>query len=134
MPDDGGALIHPEDYGKLVHVLGKEGIPVPFVREILLLESHVVGTGFVKDIVKKTQSIVPGDILPLRREPQNHYDTRAIQVLNGREERIGYVPRVDNTVLSRLMDAGKLLYAKVKSVDGGYNWLRIDIDIYMRDL
>ena len=134
MPDDGGALIHPEDYGKLVHVLGKEGIPVPFVREILLLESHVVGTGFVKDIVKKTQSIVPGDILPLRREPQNHYDTRAIQVLNGKEERIGYVPRVDNTVLSRLMDAGKLLYAKVKSVDGGYNWLRIDIDIYMRDL
>ncbi len=134
MPDDGGALIHPEDYGKLVHVLGKEGIPIPFVREILLLESRVVGTGFVKDIVKKTQSIVPGDILPLRREPQNHYDARAIQVLNGKEERIGYVPRVDNTVLSRLMDAGKLLYAKVKSVDGGYNWLRIDIDIYMRDL
>lgn len=134
MPDDGSALIHPEDYGKLVHVLGKEGIPIPFVREILLLESRVVGTGFVKDIVKKTQSIVPGDILPLRREPQNHYDARAIQVLNGKEERIGYVPRVDNTVLSRLMDAGKLLYAKVKSVDGEYNWLRIDIDIYMRDL
>ncbi len=44
------------------------------------------------------------------------------------------MPRADNTVLSRLMDAGKLLYAKVKSVDGGYNWLRIDIDIYMRDL
>ena len=134
MPENENALIHADDYGKLVHLLGKEGIPVPFVREILLLESRVVGTGFVKDIVKKTASIVPGDILPLRREPQNPYDSRAIQVLNGKEERIGFVPRADNTILSRLMDAGKLLYAKVKTVDGGYNWLRIDIDIYMRDL
>ena len=52
MPENENALIHADDYGKLVHLLGKEGIPVPFVREILLLESHVVGTGFVKDIVK----------------------------------------------------------------------------------
>ena len=134
MPEKDSSLVHLGDLGKLAHVLGKEGIPVPFVREILLLESHVVGTGFVKDIVKKTESIVPGDSLPLRREPQNPYDSRAIQVLNGKEERIGFVPRADNTILSRLMDAGKLLYAKVKSVDGGHNWLRIAIDIYMRDL
>ena len=134
MPDGGDGLIHVEDFGKLVHTLGKEGIPVPFVHEIFLLESRVVGMGFVEDIGEKTKTVVPGGILPLRREPRNRHDARAIQVLNDREERIGYVPRADNPILSRLMDAGKMLYAKVKAVDEEYDWFRITIEIYMRDL
>ena len=31
------------------------------------------------------------------------------------------------------MDAGKLIYAKVKSKDFEGRWLKIDIEIFMRD-
>ena len=58
----------------------------------------------------------------------------AIQVLNERGERIGFIPSDDNTILARLMDAGKSLYGKVLEVHDPDNWRRIEMDIYLRDL
>lgn len=123
-----------EEWTKLALDPGGNGIPVPFAKEVFLLESTVVGTGYVDDIAAKTENVVPGCVLELRRDPGNRYDELAIQVLNAEGERIGFVPRRDNPVLARLMDAGKALYGKVLEVGDRETWPRIEIDIYMKDL
>ena len=130
----GGGIVPVNDWNKLAVRFGKGGLPAPFVQEILLIESYVAGTGFVENIRKKTRSVVPGSSLVLRREPANRYDDRAIQVLTGKGVRIGYVPRSVNPILSRLMDAGKILFAKVTDKNWNEEWLSLDIQIFLRDI
>ncbi len=132
--DENNSMIPVTDWGKLVHAFGKDGIPTPFVKEIFLLESKVAGTSFVNDIETKTGTLEPGSVLMFQRDPKNKYDPLAIQILNEKQERIGFVPRADNEILSRLMDAGKLLFGKVKEKGTKGDWIRITIEIYMRDL
>ena len=48
--------------------------------------------------------------------------------------KIGYVPKADNIVFSRLMDAGKLLYGKVISKEILDNWIKINIEIYLHEI
>lgn len=50
-----------------------------------------------------------------------------------KKEKIGYVPREDNVVFSRLMDAGKALFARVISKEMRGSWLRIEIKIYLHE-
>lgn len=134
MTDSKNFIIPVSDWGKLTRAFGEKGVPVPFVKEIFLLESEVAGTGFVDGIEAKTKSLKRGDMLTFQREPKNKYDALAIQVLNGKNERIGYVPRTDNEILSRLMDAGKLLFGRVRKKHVSCGWVHIDIKIFMRDL
>ncbi len=133
--EDKNAIVPVTDWTKLTHSFGKGGIPIPFVKEIFLLESKVAGTGFVDDIKHKTESLKPGSVLMFQREPNNKHDKKAIKILNGKDEKIGYVPRANNEILSRLMDAGKMIYGKVKEKRvSDYDWIYIDIEIFMRDL
>lgn len=53
-----------------------------------------------------------GDNLVLQRK-DNKYDSNAILVLTEDKRKIGYVPSKDNIVFARLMDAGKMLKAKI---------------------
>ena len=74
-----------------------------------------------------------GDKLILRRE-ENKFDDKAIVILTENEKKLGYVPEKDNVVFSRLMDAGKLLTAritKIKKLSESYT--QIGIDIYLVD-
>ena len=74
-----------------------------------------------------------GDKLDFFREPDNAYDKRAIVIKNGDGVKIGYVPRRDNIVFSRLMDAGKLLFGRIASKEWQSGWLKIDIKIYLHE-
>ena len=132
MPDN--KLIHIENWGKLTQAFDTKEIPAPFVKEIFLLDSQIVGTGYVDDIEQKTERLVPGDVLELRREPGNAFDEHAIMILNAEGEKIGYVPHKDNLIFARLMDAGKMLFGKVKEMANHGGWLKISIEIYMRDI
>jgi len=127
-------IVPVSEWGKLVQIFDKEKIPVPFVREVFLLESHIAGLGFIHAVERKTGHLKAGSSLVLRREPKNPYDALAIRIQNERGEKLGYVPRRDNPILSRLMDAGKLLYAKVKEKKLTEDWLSVSIQIYMRDM
>ena len=134
MTENTDAVIKADNWGKLLHDFGSGGIPVPFVKELLLLETHIAGTGFVKDIEKKTAMLDHGSMLEFRRDPKNKYDCMAIQILNEKKERIGFVPSRDNEILARLMDAGKLIFGRVREKEVKGNWLCISIQIFMRDL
>lgn len=45
----------------------------------------------------------------------------------------GYVPEKDNVVFARLMDAGKMLMAKIEKIDKKGSFTQITIGIYLVD-
>ena len=108
-------------------------VPMPFSHEVFLKECHVAGTMHVDDVLYKTKSVDVGAQLVLKREPANGYDDLAIRVETAAGERIGWVPKKHNDVLARLMDAGKLLFAKVVHKELEDHWLNMRIEIFLKD-
>lgn len=90
---------------------GKFDIEVPFRREIFLHHTIIAGCYYIENIKEIASEINEGDKLTLKREPDNEYDELAILVLDPKGRKMGYVPRKNNPVLARLLDAGKDLYA-----------------------
>ena len=114
------------------HSLGQ--LIQPLIREIYLYHTYVAGTSYVKE-QSRFIDLGPGDELILKREPDNEHDDRAILVLNNRKEKLGYVPRAENIVFSRLMDAGKILKAKVREKDlSEYGYWEMEMEIFLVDL
>jgi hypothetical protein len=44
--------------------------------------------------------------------------------------KIGYVPKQDNVIFARLMDAGKVLFGRIVSKEKKGTWVRIDIKVF----
>ena len=123
--------------GNLVSLLhGKGGtmaIGKPFERDIFLFDTHVAGTSYVEGIEELEPNLNIGDALDFFREPDNPYDKRAIVIRNKDGIKIGYVPKVDNVVFSRLMDAGKLLFGRISAKQTQGSWLKIDIQVFLHE-
>lgn len=104
----------------------------PLIKEIHLFDSFIAGTTHLDD---KTviDAAKEGDALSLRRE-NNKYDQNAILILNADEKKMGYVPEKDNIVFARLLDAGKILKAKISSIKKKGSFTQISIGIYLVDL
>ena len=113
--------------------LDKTGLPKPFVQEVELLNCNIAGTTFLnlKDIEPKLKK---NQLLVLKREPKNKYDDKAILILTEDGQKLGYVPQEKNEILSGLMDAGKLLFGRLDEKNWVGRWLKLDIQVYLRDL
>lgn len=126
-----------KDDGGLVSLLhGKGGglsIPKPFERDIFLFYTHVAGTTHIEGIEELEPHLNVDDRLDFFREPDNKYDKRAIVVKTTDGVKIGYVPREDNVVFSRLMDAGKLLYGRISEKEVRGSWIKINIKIFLHE-
>ena len=48
-------------------------------------------------------------------------------------KKVGYVPEKDNIIFARLMDAGKLLAAKITKINKRGTFYQISIGIYLVD-
>ena len=70
--------------------------------------------------------------LLLQRE-DNRFDQNAILVLTNERRKLGYIPKKDNVVFARLMDAGKLLKAKITTIEHRGDFTEIGIGIYLVD-
>ena len=103
----------------------------PLMREIHLFDSFIAGTTHLSD-PSVLQEIKVGDKLSLMRE-DNKFDHNAILVLTNEKRKLGYIPEKDNTIFSRLMDAGKLLVAKITKIEKRGNFYQISIGIYLVD-
>ncbi len=115
---------------------GKNGglaIPKPFEHDIFLFDTYVAGTTHIEGIEELEPHLNIGDKLDFFREPDNYYDSKAIVIKTADGVKIGYVPKDDNVVFSRLMDAGKLLFGKITTKDKKGNWVKIEIGIYMHE-
>ena len=47
--------------------------------------------------------------------------------------KVGYVPQMDNLIFSRLMDAGKLLFARIQMKEQRGKWIKIHIKVFLQD-
>lgn len=111
---------------------GKDGLALPFVQEIFLMECHVAGTSYcgLEDVEPELNV---SDLLIFKREPDNSHDHLAILILDQKGRKLGYVPKAKNEVAARLMDAGKLIFGKLEAKEWHDAWLKLDVRVYMRD-
>jgi len=113
--------------------LTNKGLPKPFVQEVELLDCNIAGTSFL-DLDDIEPKLKKHQILMLKREPNNEYDSNAIIILTEEGQKLGYVPQEKNEVLSKLMDAGKLLFGRLDEKNWVDGWLKLDIQVYLRDI
>ena len=98
---------------------------------VYLFDSFVAGTTHLQE-KSVLDEIKVGDKLTLRRE-DNKFDSNAILILNEDKKKLGYVPEKDNIIFARLMDAGKLLIARISKITKRGSFTQISIGIYLVD-
>ena len=103
-----------------------------FEEDILALESIVAGTSYLNLHEIEKQIELKISELTLQREPDNEYDPFAVKVLF-KDQKLGYIPKSKNQTIARLMDAGKRFYAKVSAKEWEGQWLRLDLEVYLKD-
>ena len=115
---------------------GKGGdivIPQPFERDIFLFDTYVAGTTHIEGIEELEPHLKIEDKLEFFREPDNPYDNQAIVVKTVDGVKIGYIPKQDNVIFARLMDAGKLLFGRITEKEKKGKWVRIEMKIYLHE-
>ena len=121
-----------DDLAVLTQAKGIGDVLKPLIKEIHLFDTYIAGTTHLKD---KTvlDEIEVGQKLTLKREI-NKFDEKAIMLISEDGKKVGYVPEKDNIIFSRLMDAGKLLSAKVTDIkERKGDFMQISIGIYLID-
>ena len=97
---------------------------------VLLLECNVAGYRYY-DGHKVWHSMREKDSLELRRERENPYDDRAVEVL-WKGVKLGYIPKKDNSVIAQLIDRGNRLEAYIKELRNTPNpWERVHISVFL---
>lgn len=126
-----------KDNNDLIEYLLNSGtgidLPKPFERDIYLFDTYVAGTSHIHGIKEIGDKLKEDERLVFYREPENEHDPQAIRIETLDKEKIGYVPRQDNLIFSRLMDAGKVLFAKLIEKEMRGDWLRLKIRIYLHE-
>lgn len=112
---------------------GEISIPKPFERDIFLFDTYVAGTSHIEGMEELEPHLQTGDRLDFFREPDNQYDAQAIVINTADGVKIGYVPRQDNVIFARLMDAGKLLFGRISEKEKKGKWVKISIDIFLHE-
>ena len=124
--------IKPDSIDALSQNGGLDAAIKPLTKEIFLFDTFAAGTSYLDDKSVLTELKI-GDTVTIRRE-DNKYDERACLLLSPSGKKLGYIPQADNIIFSRLLDAGKLLTAKVtqiEKVDDFYT--RVNIAIFLVD-
>lgn len=118
----------------LLHGKNEEiSIPKPFEKDIFLFDTYVAGTTHIEGIEELEPHLNVDDRLAFFREPDNRYDTQAIVIKTVDGVKIGYVPKQDNVIFARLMDAGKLLFGKITSKEKKGSWVKIYIKVFLHE-
>lgn len=112
---------------------GKLTIPKPFEKDIFLFDTYVAGTTHIEGIEELERHLNTNDKLEFFREADNQYDKQAIVIKTIDGVKIGYVPKQDNVIFARLMDAGKLLFGRITSKEKKGSWVKIYIKVFLHE-
>lgn len=75
------------------------------------------------------RQLAVGQLLQLVREPDNRHNDRAVRV-DWQGYKLGYIPRLDNTAVSQLMDRGKRLEVViVRLAESSNPWDRVGVEV-----
>lgn len=119
---------------RLLHDKNSElTIPKPFEKDIFLFDTYIAGTMHIEGIEELEPHLNSDDRLVFFREPDNKYDKQAIVIKTTDGVKIGYVPKKDNIIFARLMDAGKLLFGKITSKERKGSWIKIYIKVFLHE-
>lgn len=131
-----GNLVKSDTGGLMGLLHGNNGeltIPKPFEKDIFLFDTYVAGTTHIEGIEELEPHLNIDDRLEFFREPDNQYDKQTIVIKTIEGIKIGYVPKQDNIIFARLMDAGKLIFAKITSKEKKGSWIKIDIKVFLHE-
>ena len=95
--------------------LGGRVIALPCAQDIYLLSTWLHGMHYVEGLIEIFGELQRGLPIDLKREPDNSHDPLAIAVYTEDGLKLGYIPRFENKVLARLMDAGKYLKGVIRA-------------------
>lgn len=109
------------------------GLNKPFERDIFLFDTHIAGTGYVQSFKTIEPLLQLNDEVIFFREIDNKVDEYAVLIQDISGNKLGYIPAKDNLVIARLMDAGKLIFGRIKEKKQKGQWNYISIDVYMKD-
>lgn len=117
----------------MLSLFGATVIPVdllPSYDKIFLLQCFVRGFQYY-DGHKLLHQMQQNRMLTLQREPNNKYDECAIAIYY-QTQKIGYIPREENEILSKILDADLLtLAAEIVQVEKNVaHWEQVNIAIY----
>ena len=130
-----GDLVKVDENG-IVNILNNGGalnIGRPFSQEIFLIEVEIAGTSHVENMLELEPKLIEGTEVKFFRECDNRFDGNAILVKDADGNKLGYVPRVKNEILARLMDAGKFVFGRVKRKERVGDWVKVVVEVFLRD-
>lgn len=108
-------------------VQGKTHLPQQ-ARTKLLQISPIAGFQYYQGD-KVWPQLAQGQQITLQREPTNTFDARAVAVYWG-QQKLGFIPRLDNAAISQLLDRGEVLIASVLSLTESDNpWERVEMEV-----
>lgn len=105
---------------------------LPFSRELVVLECHVAGTSYL-DLASIEPRLNPNDRFLLIRETENEHDKFAVAIYTSDNEKLGYLPRAKNETIARLLDAGKMIFAVLRSKQWVDQWLKLELVVWLVD-
>ena len=101
------------------------------IRDVLIQTSPIAGFQYYQGELF-WEELTAGDPFQLIRELDNSYDENAVAIYRG-GVKLGYLPRVENIAVARMMDKGQridaLIETKQKSVDP---WERMTVEVWLR--
>ena len=100
-------------------------------KDILIQKSPIAGFQYYEgERLWKKLSI--GDMVQLNREPDNPYDKKAVEIC-WRGIKLGYLPRVENTAVTQMMDQGQEITARISDKKKSWNpWERLIVEVWIQ--
>lgn len=115
----------------IIHGVGSDVPMNPFEKEIRLASFMVDGTLYGEQLRGLAIKLREGTDVKFFREIDNPSEPYTIRV-EAVGRKIGYVPSAIAEIPANLMDAGKLLYGRIKNCSIGYAGADIMVDLFMR--
>ena len=114
--------------------MGFSDLSKPFSSEILLFRRvRVAGTKNIFNIEETVEDLEVNQKLELLRDSKNLGDKWSVKVLDSKGRNVGYLSSDCSEVVSRLMDAGKKMFAKVENIEKRPRWNLIELEVYLDD-
>lgn len=98
-------------------------------KKRLLIQKTVINGMAYYQAKSAIEQLSYDDPVQLKREPGNPYDSKAIEVYWA-QYKLGYIPRINNFALAKLLDQGETISACIAEIDPQrlpYGGLEIEI-------